>query len=184
MQETKIDRIDLDSRPAKTAAEEAAAAPPEKTGRFKAKNIKILIIVVGVIILFGSVVAAGIYLGWIPIPGVSLAKKNEEVHNSAAIGPMLKISPLIINLKEEGGKHYIKTTIVLELGQPDWVEEVRSRMPLLTDLVILTLSDKRLGDLKNAEAKENFKKDLLLKINQSLGSPKVKQIYFDEFLYQ
>jgi len=103
---------------------------------------------------------------------------------SAAIGPMLKISPLIINLKEEGGKHYIKTTIILEIGQPEWLEEVRSRVSLLTDLAILTLGDKQLKELQNAEAKENLKKELLIKINQALGSPKVAQIYFDEFLFQ
>ena len=69
-------------------------------------------------------------------------------------------------------------------GEPEWLEEVRSKIPLLADLTILTLSDKRLKELQNAEAKENLKKELLTKINQALGSPKVTQIYFDEFLFQ
>jgi flagellar basal body-associated protein FliL len=103
---------------------------------------------------------------------------------SAEIGPMVKMSPLIINLKEESGHHYIKASIVLEIGQKDWIEEVQSRVPLLTDLAILTLSDKRLEELKSSGAKENLKKELLMKVNQSLDSLKVKQIYFDEFLYQ
>jgi len=87
-------------------------------------------------------------------------------------------------LKEESGRHYIKTTIVLEVGKPEWLEEVRSKVPLLTDLAILTLSDKQLKELRNIEAKENLKKELLTQINQALGSPKVAQIYFDEFLLQ
>jgi hypothetical protein len=47
MQETKVDLINLDSRPAKSAAKEKAAAPQEKTGSFKARNIKLLILSVG-----------------------------------------------------------------------------------------------------------------------------------------
>ena len=136
------------------------------------------------IVIIGIVVAAGLFLGWISLPGSSSAKKKEVVPSAATIGPMLKINPLVINLKEEGGRHYIKTTIVLEIGQPEWLEEVRSKVPLLTDLAILTLSDKRLKELQNTEAKENLKKELLVKINQALGSPRVAQIYFDEFLSQ
>jgi flagellar FliL protein len=178
MEKTRTDPIDLDPRPAR------AAAPPEESVSFKSRNIKILLLSIGAIVLIGSVVAAGLYLGWSSLPGLSSGEKKEAVPASAAIGPMLKLSPLIINLKEEGGRHYIKTTIVLEIGRPEWLEEVRSRVPLLTDLAILTLGDKQPKELRNAEAKENLKKELLMKINQALGSPKIAQIYFDEFLFQ
>jgi len=184
MEKTRTDSIDLDPRAAKRAAQERAAAPPEEKESFRGRNIKVLLFSVAAIVLIGSVVAAGLYLGWISFPGSSSAEKMEVVPPAAAIGPMLKISPLIINLKEEGGRHYIKTTIILEIGQPEWLEEVRSRVPLLTDLAILTLGDKQLKELQDAEAKENLKKELLIKINQALGSPKVAQIYFDEFLFQ
>ena len=184
MEKTRTDPIALDPRPAKAAAREGAAVPPGERVSFKSRNIKILLLSAVAMTLIGSLVAPGLYLGWVSLPGLSSAEKKEVVPAAAAIGPMLKISPLIINLKEEGGRHYIKTTIVLEIGQPEWLEEVRSRVPLLTDLAILTLSDKQLKELRNAEAKENLKKELLIKINQALGSPKVAQIYFDEFLLQ
>jgi flagellar FliL protein len=184
MEKTRTGPIALDPRPAKRAAQEGAAAPPEEKESFRGRNIKILLFSVAAIVLIGSVVAAGLYLGWISFPGSSSTKGKEVVPPAVAVGPMLKINPLVINLREEGGRHYIKTTIVLEIGQPEWLEEVRSKVPLLTDLAILTLSDKRLKELQNAEAKENLKKELLVKINQALGSPKVAQIYFDEFLSQ
>jgi flagellar basal body-associated protein FliL len=135
-------------------------------------------------VLLGGGMGAALYLGWLSIPGFSLTKKNTVVSPSPEIGPMVKMSPLIINLKEESGHHYIKASIVLEIGQKEWVEEVQSRVPLLTDLAILILSDKRLEELKSSGAKEKLKRELLMKVNQSLDSLKVKQIYFDEFLYQ
>jgi flagellar basal body-associated protein FliL len=184
MKENKIDLIQLDSPPSKPEAKGEAAVPQEEKGAPKPRNIKILITLVVGFVLLGGGMGAALYLGWLSIPGISSGGKNTVVSSSAEIGSMVKMSPLIINLKEENGNHYIKTSMVLEIGQKDWVEEVQSRVPLLTDLAILTLSEKRLEELKSSGAKENLKKELLMKINQSLDSLKVKQIYFDEFLYQ
>ncbi len=64
------------------------------------------------------------------------------------------------------------------------ISEVKANLPLFTDLVILSLSDKRLEDLRGPQAKENLKKEFLAQMNQALGSPKVTRIYFDEFLFQ
>jgi flagellar FliL protein len=184
MKENAIDPIQLTSLPSKPVAKEEVTAPQDKTGIPAIRKIKILIVVVAGFVLIGGGVGAALYLGWISIPGFPSTKKTAVISTPPQIGPMLKINPLVINLKEEGGRHYIKTTIVLEIGQKEWVEEVQSRIPLFSDLAILTLSDKRLEDLKNSAAKENLRKELLVKVNQALDSPKVNQIYFDEFLYQ
>ena len=71
---------------------------------------------------------------------------------------MVKLSPLVINLNEAGGRHYIKTTIVLEIEQKEWVEEVEKKIPSL-DEVISTLCDKRLEDLKRPQSREEIKKE-------------------------
>ncbi|MGD0623615.1 MAG: flagellar basal body-associated FliL family protein [Thermodesulfobacteriota bacterium] len=184
MKENAIDPIQLTSLPSKPVAKEEVTVPQDKTGIPAIRKIKILIVAVAGFVLIGGGVGAALYLGWISIPGFPSTKKTAVISTPPKIGPMLKISPLVINLKEEGGRHYIKTTIVLEIGQKEWVEEVQSRIPLFSDLAILTLSDKRLEDLKNSAAKENLRKELLVKVNQALDSPKVNQIYFDEFLYQ
>ena len=185
MKEDSIDPIQLASPPpSRPRSKEEAIAPQEKTGIPTIRKIKILIVAVGGLVFLGGGVGAALYLGWISIPGLPSTKKTTVIPTQPRIGPMLKISPLVINLKEESGRHYVKTSIVLEIGQKEWVEEVQSRIHLLTDLTILTLSDKRMEDLKNFNAKEDLKKELLVKANQALDSPKIKQIYFDEFLYQ
>lgn len=100
------------------------------------------------------------------------------------LGAILKLTPLIINLKEESGRHYLKTTLILELGKKDWVEPIQAKMSSLMDIAILTLSEKRLEELRNPEAKGEIKKELLEKMNQYIDPQKINQIYFDEFLYQ
>ena len=73
--------------------------------------------------------------------------------------------------------------IVLEVEKKE-AEEIQSKMPLLMDAAILTLCDKRLEDLKQPEAKDHLKQELLTKMNQHLEPKRIKRIYFDEFLYQ
>lgn len=111
-------------------------------------------------------------------------KAEQPSPEESEIGPILKLTPLIINLKEESGRHYLKTTMILEIEKKDWVEPIKTKMSSLMDIAILTLSERRLEELREPKAKEVIKKDLLEKMNQHLDPQKVKQIYFDEFLYQ
>ena len=143
----------------------------------------ILPIVIMVIVL--SLAAAALQMGWLVIPGLSNGSKAESSgFEKEEMGPTIKLNPLIINLKDENGRSYLKTTIVLEVDRKNQLEEVKKMLSLLTDMVIVTLSDKRLEELKQPESKENLKSELLSKMNQPFPSKMIKRVYFDEFLYE
>jgi len=128
-----------------------------------------------------------IFAGWNLIPEASgnrPAWATEKNSGSGGPGPMVKLAPLVINLNDAGGRHYIKTTIVLEISQKEWVEEVEKRIPSLADMVISTLCDKRLEDLKRPQSREEIKREILARAQKTLRSTKIKQVYFDEFLFQ
>lgn len=196
MKKTKIDRNEPNpppsSPPASPAKELRKESGPEtgkpkpEEGEGKPKRSKKRFLLLG---FAGFLLAAGglggaAYLGWIGIPGWFQSKKPTPPPSVPAVGPMIKMAPLIINLHESVGDHYIKTTLVLEVGQKEWVEEVQARVPSLTDMMILTLGDKKLEELRRPENRDNLKKELLEKANQQFSSAKIKQIYFDEFLFQ
>jgi len=100
------------------------------------------------------------------------------------LGPVIKMSPLVVNLNEPSGRHYLKTTIVLELSRMEWVEEVQQQIPCLTDMMIMTLGDKKLADMQNPQIKDEIRKELLAKTQRTPAGGMIKQIYFDEFLFQ
>jgi flagellar protein FliL len=175
----------------KETSEPAAALPKDKLPQEEVKRNspkKTLLLLGGAgIILMGALVGTASYLGWIEVPGMSFAKKSAQAAPAPKpidVGPMVKLSPLIINLNEAGGRNYLKMTLVLEIAKKDWVEDVQRRIPSLTDMVILTLGDKRLEELRKPEAKERLKKDLQQKANQIVAGEKIKEVYFDEFLFQ
>jgi flagellar FliL protein len=195
---TEIDLIKLDSQKDQTSLfkgkDQEETSPTEVKRRwpklkvkFKFKLKKKFILIgggIGFIFLVGAIGAGG-YLGYIPMPKLSQSKISAPPKAaSKEMGPVLKLSPLVVNLKEESGRSYLKTTIVLELESDKVGEEIKSRMSLLTDRVISVLSDKMLEEMRPSASKEQLKQELLSNLNQLFESPKIKGIYFDEFLYQ
>ena len=196
MKKTKIDQSEPNpsapapkpssaKEPQRESGQETGKAKPEN-GEVKAKRSKKFFLLLGFagFILVAGGLAAAAYLGWIGAPGWIQNKKTTPPPSLPVVGPMIKMAPLIINLHENAGDHYIKATLVLEVAQKDWLEEVQARVPSLTDMMILTLGDKKLEELRRPENRDNLKKELLDKANQLFPSAKIKQIYFDEFLFQ
>ena len=189
---TKIDLVKLDSdqgNEGPSSPRPEGKPPSEDSGAegLKKRGMKKPLLIYGMagFILLGGAVGAGGYLGYIPIPGLSQSKISAPPKPaSKEMGPVLKLSPLVVNLKEESGRSYLRTTIVLELESDKVGEEIKSRMSLLTDRAISTLSDKMLDNMKQPASKEQLKQELLSNLNQLFASPRIKGIYFDEFLYQ
>jgi len=118
-------------------------------------------------------------------PGIASEQKAEaRTAKTSWLGPVIKMSPLVVNLNEPSGRHYLKTTIVLELGRMEWVQEVQHQIPCLTDMMIMTLGDKKLADMQNPQIKEDIRKELLAKAQSTPVGGMIKQIYFAEFLFQ
>jgi flagellar basal body-associated protein FliL len=147
--------------------------------------LKKLTLPIVIVIIFVGLAGVALKLGWLVIPGLT-REPGTEFHRieKGGMGPIVKLNPLIINVKDEGGMSYLKTTIVLEVAKKNQIEEVTKRLPFLTDMVILTLGDKRLEELGQPGSKESLKQELLAKMNHSFPSNTIKQLYFDEFLYE
>ncbi len=159
-------------------------------GRFSAKNPRrtdkkkrIPWVAWGILFLAG-------WMGWSVDAGLSpangWARENKTVKRNTTghLGPMVKLKPLIVNLSDEGGTRYVKTSIVLEITQEEYLQEVEALTPPILDLIISILCDKKVADLRTPQFKEGLKKELMEKSHQMLGSPTIKNIYFDEFIFQ
>jgi flagellar FliL protein len=130
-------------------------------------------------------------MGVTPFPGLELQagiaseKKEETGHGKTKEGgTAIKMDPLVVNLNEPSGRHYLKTTIILEAGQKEWVEEIQRQIPSIMDMMITTLCDKKLADLQTPQSKDEIRKELLIRAQKTPAGSMIKHIYFDEFLYQ
>jgi len=190
--ETKIDQIDPEptkgqkDRVPKERQEGTSSSqirPEVKESRMKKRSV-IMVGLLGLLIL-GGAGGAAVHFGYLSIPGLSATNRPEPAPPpKPEMGETLKFTPLIINLNEETGRSYLKTTIVLELENKKLVETIQARMSVFTDTVILTISDKKLEDLKTNDFKDRLKGELMSRFNDLLGQKGIRGIYFDEFLFQ
>ncbi len=167
----------------KTAEPDPMAPAGENTVRPRRVWKKILLCLV-ILLVLGAGVGAAAFQGWVAIPYLTPHQEKQKKEVTAEIGPTLRIPGLSINLKGDAGRHFLKASLVLEIGKPQLVEEVKARTSVITDQAILILCEKTHADLKQSDCKEALKQDILAKANGVLGGPKIKRVFWDEFLFQ
>ncbi|MCU0578438.1 MAG: flagellar basal body-associated FliL family protein [Desulfobacterota bacterium] len=196
---TEMDLLKIDPQRVGGGGPEENGGPAANAGKGRSllrRCAFLIYILAGMLIISGGIMAS-VLLGWItisasggpaaqqsPAAGSTQAVQARPPEKPREMGPTVKLSPLIINLNEPAGSHFIKTSIVLELEKSDYLEEIQSRTAPLVDTAIALLGDQRLQDLLNPDYKDQLKKALTGKMNQRLRAQKIKQMYFDEFLYQ
>ena len=70
------------------------------------------------------------------------------------------------------------------LGQRSRKPGIDQYKPLINDSVLILLSSKTYNELGTVEGKIQLKQELIMRMNQVLGGPMVKKIYFTEFVVQ
>jgi flagellar FliL protein len=158
----------------------------EESTEEEGSSMKIVIIVVLVLVLAG-----GGFLAWMFLGGAGNGPGDTlEVGRSA---PALEdetqvktyaLETFVVNLNDPGGKRYLKTNIELEYFSEAVSEELVRRLPQLRDLILLQLSSKGLDDIQSVDGKIALRRELIQRINQTLTTGKVRNLYFTEFVIQ
>ncbi|NMB90550.1 MAG: flagellar basal body-associated FliL family protein [Chloroflexi bacterium] len=115
-------------------------------------------------------------------------------------GIMINSGSKIINLADQGGRKYIRVSVVLEFApDPTYAKmseeekaayttqfntEINDKMPLIDDAIITLLSTKTFDTMYTAEGKEQLRQELLLSINRRLTEYNMIAVYFTEFVVE
>jgi flagellar FliL protein len=153
----------------------------------KGSPLKLIIIVVAVVVLAGAgFVAWKLFLA--PTPDdlglEALPTAEEEAELEDAMSQTYAMDTFVVNLNDPGGKRYLKTNIELEYVSETLTEELTRRLPQLRDLILLLLSSKSLDDIQSVDGKIALRRELIQRINQTLTSGKIRNLYFTQFVIQ
>lgn len=91
---------------------------------------------------------------------------------------------LTVNLADSPGNRYLKIGMEVEVNAQDAVQELQSQNARVRDAIILLLSSKTVAQLTSAEGKVLLKNEVVARLNQILGAPRVVRIYFTDFVIQ
>ncbi len=183
--------------------EDAADAPPKKS---KAKSI---VIILALLLLIGG---GGFAAYWFlsqgdssildslfssepkekPEPQVMGSPTNETltptskpaVASAGTPTHLVSLPVLTVNLADTGTSRYLRVGIDVEVSTEPASEEIKSQSAKIRDAVIILLSSKRYENISTAGGKFQLKNEIVARINQILGVPRVIQIYFTDFVVQ
>lgn len=160
---------------------------PKKKGKLK------WILLLLFLVLFGGGGAGAWYYFFSDLPG----SKNASAAGEDGGAPVQTVKtqnapdlqtatldPFLANLADPLGKRYIKVTFEVEIVDPKVAEELVRQKPKIRDSIITLLSSKTYADLAPAESKLELKNEIVGRLNQILGGPKVTRVFFTEMVIQ
>jgi len=163
---------------AKDKETEAAPEAPPSGG----SKMKLILMVVGAIVLLGG--GAGAY--FMLSGGKEDADAKEVPVEIPAIN--LELDPFLVNLTDAGGKHYLRTTLTLEVNAQPTVEWINGHLPRVRDGILMLLSAKGSKELLSAQGKFDLRDEVVAKLNDLVRDGhqdgKVAAVYLSEFVVQ
>ncbi|KHK03002.1 flagellar basal body-associated FliL family protein [Desulfovibrio sp. TomC] len=88
----------------------------------------------------------------------------------------------VVNLADANARRYLKVVLEVEMtGNPELLEGNQAK---IRDALLMLLSSKTSQDLSTLEGKILLRKEIVDRLNQAIGQPKVSRVYFTDFVIQ
>ncbi|RMG97476.1 MAG: flagellar basal body protein FliL [Deltaproteobacteria bacterium] len=161
--------------------------PNEETEAPKKKPVLLIVIVANV--LLGGGAAAFFFLrgGGDHAKAAGHEAKAEEhlaMPQPGAVGPIVEMKPILVNLNEPEGTRYLKATIAIQLANEKLEPEVKKREAVIQDHFLRTLSDLTFRQTMGNKNKLAIKQKLLERFNDAMGTQAGTAIHFTQFVVQ
>ena len=168
------------------------APPVTQVSPEEKKHRKLLTTVITLNAISAVLMLAAVGVGSVLLFAKVNVKPHEDKREAKDImpGPAFKIEDSIYNLGETN--RYARAAVEVELdiegmdekGVAEFMDEARTRMPWIRDLVIVHLSGKIYRDVATPEGKNQLKEELRVKINALLSRGQVREVMFTSFAVQ
>lgn len=159
-------------------SEQGDAPTPKATG-----NKLVMIVLLTNLLGLGGL---GAYLVLTRGEGKAHAAPPPEV--GVRVGPLVPMDPLIVNLADEpadeDGPRYLKVTLQLEAASEASKVVVESSVVPIRNRVIVRLTSLTAAQTRGSDSLVALQAELKQLINEILGSPRVRRVFFTEFVVQ
>ncbi|MDR2050600.1 MAG: flagellar basal body-associated FliL family protein [Deltaproteobacteria bacterium] len=110
--------------------------------------------------------------------------KTQQTGAAGVVSPTATLPTLLVNLYDPLGRRYIQLDLELELVSPEVGKEIQAQNARIRDSLILLLSSKTFPELSSQEGKHILRNEILDRLNQVLGGPKVVRVFFTNMVIQ
>ncbi|HID97170.1 MAG TPA: flagellar basal body protein FliL [Thermodesulfobacteriaceae bacterium] len=158
----------------------------------KKKKPLLLFIILGLLLLAGGGAGAYFFLFTAPSDEELAREIAKEQADSGTARPstkiepgvMMQLEPFIVNLADPRVRHFLKTTITLELVDDNAKEDAGKLLPKIRDDIIMLLSNQTMEDIITMEGKIRLKDQIMARVGRILGNDRIQNMYFAQFVVQ
>jgi flagellar FliL protein len=172
-------------------AEEKNETPEEgsesrKRGSLLDNKAVLLGVVVVVQALMAFAITQFVIVPRLSVQDAALAGKETGVATAEdKDGIIVGLEEIIVTLRgEEGRTNYLRINVAVEVSDQKVADLVINRLPQLRDIVIMTLSSKRAGDLLTPEGNMATRTEIFKRLAERLPPDSLRNIYFSDLVIQ
>jgi flagellar FliL protein len=154
----------------------------------------VLLIVIPLVLLLGGGTAA-YFMGFIPVgeeaeasegsAAVEVAEAEEEPPVMPANVVFVDLPDLLLNLNVTGKRlRFLKVVASLEVASEEQAEIVRQMTPRILDNLHLYFRSVQPDELAGPDGVYRIKEDLLVRINDTIGPARIRDVLIKEMLVQ
>jgi len=113
-------------------------------------------------------------------------KEAKVIEQKPEPGKIYDLGTFIVNLADEEASRYVRAQVQLEYStlNTELDKEIKERDAQFKDLVNTLLNDRKAVELSTSEGKEQFRRELQLKINETLKFGVVNNVFLTQFAIQ
>ena len=125
------------------------------------------------------------FVGMLAYSASASANSGGSASASAAGAPTAHLEPFVVNLSSFD--RYLQAVITLQVTAAEVADKVKTYMPVVRHVVIMTLSSKESADVQSSDGKRALVEELREKINKALKAKEhegVSDVFFENFVIQ
>ncbi len=125
------------------------------------------------------------FVGMLAYSASASANSGGSASASAAGAPTAHLEPFVVNLSSFD--RYLQAVITLQVTATEVADKVKTYMPVVRHVVIMTLSSKESADVQSSDGKRALVEELREKINKALKAKEhegVSDVFFENFVIQ
>ncbi len=170
--------------------EDIKPAVPKPVFNFKILLIGLPVFIVQLIIVY--FITANILLKKIESRDINKNSKvkTTKVKNVKDATPVIlgkfiySINDIIVNPAGTDGKRLLLTSVGLDVPQAKMEDELKTRIDMVKDAVISTLSSKSITQLINTTYRDSLKTEIVAKLGKMIPEVKINSVYFSKYIIQ
>ncbi len=94
------------------------------------------------------------------------------------------IDDIIVNPADTDGKRLLLTSVGIDLGKLEMENDLKSREPMVKDVIISTLASKNIDQLDNTAYRDTLKMQIASGLKKLIPSVTINNVYFSKYILQ